>query len=311
MQVLVAATEDFIKRERTVLTGIAAAGSSVSVPVANTDGYATNQYVVIGLEGSSQAELTQITNVTGESIVVSLLKLTHQADEPVVGYRYNARKFYGSTTSGGSYNELTAYGSPVTIQVNDPLNTILEYTGSEGYIYFKATYFNTTTSDETNISDATETLADESLRYTSIYSIRKQAGLQDNPYITDGDIEVYRKRAENEINSYIMQRYILPLTNTTTNLTEVPFIIDNACSLLAAGYMDYREYGSDGQGVKWLGEARGLLSAIRKGTQRLLGTDNNELLLRTTTEGLQSYPNRVDNHGSHGPKRFFSTNQSF
>jgi phage gp36-like protein len=291
MKVLLAPTEDFIKRERTALSAAAAAGSSVTIAVVNGANFSINDYVVIGQEGSLVAEMQQVTAVTATSITVATLSLAHDVDEPVTQYRYNNRKFYGSVTSTGSYTELTAYGSPAQIDVNNPQGTYLEYTGTEGYLYFKSTYWNTTTTTETDINDATAVLADESTRYTSLYAIRVQAGLTENPYIDDGQIEIYRKRAENEINSYIYQRYVLPLQNMTTQLPEVPFIIENCCMLLAAGYADYREFGKDGEGIKWLSEARSLLKAVRLGTQRLIGSDSNELVLKSQTHGVQSYPN--------------------
>ena len=73
-------------------------------------------------------------------------------------------------------------------------------------IFFKATYYNSQTSEETDTDDAEAVEADESSRYTSIYNIRKAAGMVDNPYLTDGYFETKRKQAENEINSAIFSR---------------------------------------------------------------------------------------------------------
>ncbi len=89
----------------------------------------------------------------------------------------------------------------------------------------------------------------------------------------------------------------------------MPAVIENACVLLAAGYMDYQEFGSDGEGVKWLGEARGLLKAIRDERQRLIGEDGEELESKTMTSGIQSYPNTVDN--DEGPIQLFTMRQKF
>lgn len=311
MKVLYAPTESFIKGQRTVLTAAVSAGSGVSIPVDNSSGFVVNGYVVVGQEGSDTAELVQVTSIPDATHLVATLALNHVLNEQVTAYAYNKRKFYGATVSGGSYTELTTYGSPVAIGVDDPQGTSLEYNGGEGYIYFKATYFNSQSDTETDIADATETLANESLRYTSIYAIRRQAGLIDNSFIDDGQIETYRKRAENEINSFIYQRYVLPLTNSTTLATEVPFIIENVCMLLAAGYADFREYGKEGEGIKWLGEARGVLKAIQLGKQRLIGTDNEELVLKTLTHGVQGWPDKVDNHSGRGPERKFGMNQNF
>lgn len=307
MKVLLAPTEDFIKRERTKLSADAAAGSGVTLNVLNSDGYAVNDYIVVGFEGSEQAEIAILTAVTGETLTATL-KLSHKQDEPIVKYRYNKRKFYGSLSAGGSYAELTSSGSPALIGVDDPQGTILEYTGGEGYLFFKSTYFNSTTSEESNIADANEVNADETLRYCSLYAIRKQAGLTNNPYITDGIVETYRKRAENEVKSYLLSRYTLPL-QSVSGVLIVPAVIENVTTLLAAGYMDYQEFGKDGEGVKWLGEARGILNAIKKGNQRLLDANDQELAYLATSNQMQGYPDQVDD--TNGPAQYFKMGQRF
>lgn len=302
IKVLVAPTEDFIKRSRTQLSLDVSAGASAVLTVPNSDGFAIDDYICVGVEGSERAELAQISAKSATSLTVTTLALAHKADEPVTMYRYNKRKFYGCTTATGSFVELTADGSPKTIQVTDPQGTLLEYTGGEGYTYFKATYYNSTTTDETATTDATAILADEAVRYCSLFAIKKQAGLLKNPYITDDVVEQYRVRAESEVKSYIMNRYELPLT-------EIPGIIENCATLLAAGYADYQEFGSEGEGVKWLNEARSILKQVSKGTMHLLDSDDAELSTKANATRVQGYPESVDNES--GPVRFFTTNQRF
>lgn len=310
MRTLLAPTEDFIKLEHTVLDADVSAGSNVALTVLNNDKLAQNEFIVIGHEGSESAELCQINaSVTpGTAIQVATLLRSHKKGEPITKYRYNKRKFYGSTTETGTYTELTSYGSPVTIQVDDPQGTFLEYTGVEGYLYFKSTYYNSQDSAETDQSDSEAVQGDQSSRYCSIYAIRLQAGLTNNPYITDGQIEVYRKRAENEVNSYIISRYQLPLLNAD-GVSEIPWMIENVTVLLAAGYMDYQEFKQEGDGVKWLGEARGILKAVQNGKQALIGLDGQPMTMLTNSTGVQSYPNTVDN--TDGPDQKFTMRQQF
>lgn len=296
---LIAPTEDFIKPESSILAADAAAGSSVSLTLEDNDHFSDNDYVVIGREGAEQTEIAQINAAVtpGQTIQVDTLKFAHKANVPVTKYKYNQRKFYGSLTATGDYVELTAYGSPAVIQVDDPQGTLLEYTGSEGYLYFKATYYNAETTDETDIADSTAVLADESVRYTTIYKIRVQAGLVGNAFVSDGRIETKRKQAENEVNSCVFLRYALPLT-------EIPALIEYVTTILAAGYIDFEEYGPEGEGVKWLGEARGILKSIKKGTQRLIGEDGTELPSSgTTTNSVSGYPDSdgTDDDDDRGP----------
>jgi hypothetical protein len=312
MRSLIAPTEDAIKLAETKLTAGVSAGSNVALPVYGNTNFAANNYVCIGIPGSLTAEIQKINVAVspGNSIQVATLLYSHSVDEPIQVFRYNQRKFYGALTQGGSYTELVSSGSPTNITVNDPQGTYFEYTGNEGYIYFKSTYFNSTTNEESDINDAIPMASDQSTRYCSLYDIRFQAGMQDNPYVTDDMFENYRLQAEGEINSYLYARYVLPLTNGTTMMLEVPALITNCAIKLAAGYSDYREYGKTGEGVKWLGEARGILNSIKKGTQRLIDANFVEFELKKQTQGVQSNANQTQGN-PHSNRPIFTTRQQF
>src|SRR4051794_23603959 len=101
MKSLIAVTDDFIKGERSTLAADVAAGSNVTLTLENNDGLATTDFIVIGVEGSEGAELQQINQAVtaGTSVRVGTLKFAHKAGEPVVRFRYNQRKFYGSLTA--------------------------------------------------------------------------------------------------------------------------------------------------------------------------------------------------------------------
>ena len=286
MKRLQAPTEDFIKEERGRLRDDVAAGSSVAVPVESSQGVAVGKHVVIGHEGNELAEVCVASAVTDTSITVATLKFNHVAGEPFVVYRYNQRKFYGATSATGSYSELTADGSPKDISVDDPQGTALEYSGST-YTHFKSTYYNSTTTEETAIADSDAVTGDETTRYASLYAIRKHAGLAGNPRYSDINIEKKRVQAENEINSTLSAKYVLPLS-------EVPGLITNICELLAAGYIDYEAFGKNGSGVDWLASARAQLKAIQKGTQLLIGADGTELQRVTNADTISGYPNSAD-----------------
>lgn len=309
MRQLIAPTEDFAKLERTTLAADVSAGSNVVLTLANNNGMAINTFICIGVEGSEKAELQKINAAVspGTSVQVATLLFAHKKGEPVTVYRFDQRKFYGATSADGSYTELTGDGSPKDIQVDDPQGTLLEYSGST-YTYFKATYYNSVAMTETSKSESEAIAGDQSIRYTTLYNIRKQAGLTNNPYVTDGTLETYRKRAENEVNSYIFNGYQLPLQDST-GANVVPFIIENCTVLLAAGYIDYQEFGKEGEGVKWLGEARGILKQIRDNKQRLIDAYGNEFAQKDRANTVQSYPDSVDN--KNGPIRSFTTRQRF
>lgn len=284
MKSLTAPTEEFAKGEATRLAADAAAGSTVTLSLENNNGFANADFIAIGHEGNELCELAQINQaVTGNTAVrVATLKFNHLTGEPVRLFKYDKRKFYGATSADGAYTELTGDGSPKPIEVDDPMGTTLEYSGST-YTYFKATYYNSQTDTETDPNDATAVAGDESLRYAGLYFIRKHAGLAGNYRYSDLNVEEKRKQAENEIKSAIAARYVLPLAS-------VPGLITRICILLAAGYIDYEEFGADGQGVKWLGEARAILKSIKEGKQLLLDANDVELTRVENTGQLNGYP---------------------
>lgn len=284
-RILYAPTEDFIKQELGTLATDANAGNNVTLTLKNNQGISLNSYLVIGYEGNELCEMVRVSvsPSIGTDVQIASLKLNHKAGEPVTLYRYNQRKFYGATSATGSFVELTSEGSPKDIQVDDPQGTFIEYTGST-YTYFKSTYYNSTTTDETDEDDSVATQGDQSLRYATIYGIRKAAGLAGNPAYSDGRIETKRAQAENEINSALYSRYVLPFT-------EIPPVLTQICELLAAGYIDYEEFGADGQGAKMLGEARAILKQIADGTRKLLGANYSELPLIAKTNVMSGYPN--------------------
>lgn len=303
MKTLIAPTEAFVEIQRSTLAADVAAGSNMTLTLENNNGFADEAFVVIGEPGNESAELQQVNAavVEGTDIQVATLVRAHKKGEPVLVYRYNQRKFYGSETVDGTYVELTGDGSPKGINVDNPLGTLLEYTGST-YTYFKATYYNSTTTDETSLVDANATAGDTSTRYTTLYRIRQKAGVVGNPFISDALIEEYREEAEDEINGYLSQRYGIPLTYT-------PKIIRNICTKLAAGYLHDSEFATEGTGETWLKEAREYLMNIQKGKVELL-TDTGAVVSERAANSVEGFPNStIDSNSREKPK--FTIDQRF
>ncbi|MCK4454527.1 DUF1320 family protein [Candidatus Parcubacteria bacterium] len=276
MKTLNAPIEEFIKTVKTEIAADVAAGSDKAVTVENANEFAVNDYAVLGIKGKEVSEIAKITVVSGNTITFGTLALAHKDGDPITKVLFNQRKLYGCATKTGTFVLIETKD----IEVDSPQGTYFEYTGD--YIYFKCTYYNEHTTEESSIDDAVAVLGGESDRYCSIEAIKKQAGLLENPYTNNADVERKRNTAESEIDSAIGHIYSLPLS-------EIPALIENITILLAAGYLDYQEFGSESGGVKWLGEARGLLKKIEKGTMRLLGSDKSELT-RLSGGRLKGYP---------------------
>lgn len=275
MKILSSPLEEFVKTDKTKIAADVAAGSSKAITVVNANEFAVDDYIIVGVIGNEKSEIAKITVVSGNIITVETLGIAHKNGDPITKVLFNQRRLYGCLTKDGTFTAIEIKD----IEVDNPQGTFFEYAGI--YTYFKCTYYSEV--EESSIDDTVAVLGGESDRYCSIEAIKKQAGLYENPYTNNADVERKRSAAENEIDSAIGHLYSLPLS-------EIPALIENMTVLLAAGYLDYQEFGDESGGVKWLGEARGMIKNIIAGRRKLLGSDKTELT-RLSASTLKGYPN--------------------
>jgi phage gp36-like protein len=263
MRTLTAPTEQGIVVARSQLAAAATRGASSVLTLKNNENVTNGAIACVGLRGSEAAELVRLAVAAG--VVTATLTMDHAAEEVVEVLRYDMRRFYGSATETGTYSLIAA----VPISVSDPQGTFYEYAGA--LAWFKATYYDSVSGDETQLADSTAGQGDQSGRYAAVWKIRRRAGMEKNNYVQDDVFEAARTRAESEVNSSVVVRYSLPLA-------EIPAIIGDITEMLAAGSVMCDEYGADdgSRQVKMLGTARGMLKDIREGTLRLVALDGTE-----------------------------------
>lgn len=286
--------EDLIGMEQTELTAAATAGSSVTLALKSNHGLTDNDFVMIKRVGDDQAHIAQLNaTVSGNTdIQIDTLRYDLAIGDIIRKITHNQRKFYGCATEDGTYVHISADDSPKTIEVDNLDGTLFEYTGDEGYLYFKSTYFNSQSpTKETDIDDAVSVLGGESDRYCSIYDIKAEAGLIDNPYISGVRLENLRVRAEGEVKASLFKKYALPLS-------EIPVIIKTATKLMAAGWLLYQEYGAEADGTSKDGidkvkQGRSILKQIRNGTVILLNSDDEVLEASSSGSKLDSFPDNT------------------
>lgn len=274
MKTFIVPTEDFVKSLKTEVTVAAtASGSPVTVTVKNNQDFAADDYIIVKKEGSEQAHICLLDSVSGnDTIVIHLLKHSLVVGDQITKIDYNQRKLYGCATEDGTF----VYIETKDISVDNPQGTYFAYTGTV-YEWFKATYWNETTSEETDIADAIATQAGEISRYCSIFDIREESGFLDNDYIADGRIDSLRLQAEGEVKASIGSIYALPLSSPCE-------VVRTITKLLAAGWLMWQEYGAEASGTSKDGiakveQARGMLKAIRGHTLKLFNEDDIELTL--------------------------------
>lgn len=74
------------------------------------------------------------------------------------------------------------------------------------------------------------------MAYSTANNIKTEAGMQDNPNISDALATGYGVQADGEINSALFEQYVLPLS-------ETPDLIEFISRQLAAGLLLTKEYG--------------------------------------------------------------------
>ncbi|MFA5174722.1 MAG: hypothetical protein WC438_06070 [Candidatus Pacearchaeota archaeon] len=299
MQVLLAPTENIVLAEKTSLSADEAASQTV-LSVLNTSGFLAKDYIVIEEIGCEIAELLQIFSVEASANTITLstgLNRAHTKDTTITKIRYNKRKFYRCATETGTYTHLSAEGSPVLIQVDQPEGTEFEDTTGTTTSWYKATYFNSETGAETSIDDALASQAGDAEHYTSIYKIRMESGFQNNSYIGSDLIDRYRYEAEAQAEGELVGLYQLPFSST-------PKLYQHIITLLAAGLLISKEYGLESDvdisktGQRKIDRAEELLGKIRDGIIKLVGVDGTELSKRTDV--MASCSNKYDESGNKG-----------
>lgn len=80
-----------------------AAVAQAGIVVENTQGYAINDYLLVGNIGSERSELKQILSISdGVIVLTGNLAIAHNKGEAVIKLRGNKIKFYRATDVDGS-----------------------------------------------------------------------------------------------------------------------------------------------------------------------------------------------------------------
>ncbi len=289
MQILIAPTENMILGENTSFSADVAIAETV-LTCKNAKNFSTNDYVVLGKIGSETAEIKQISSISTTLTSITLssaTKFKHLEDDTIQLIRYDQRKFYRSSTETGTYTELTSEGSPVDISADLPEGTEFEDSAGTSTSWYKATYYNSYSSLESSISDASASKASEAEHYTSIYKIKEEAGFKNNSYIGSDLVDRYRIEAEAQSESSIVGVYQLPFSSH-------PKIFQHIITLLAAGLLLSKEYGVESDveisktGKEKIDRAEELLQKIVDGKIVLLDSDNAQLSKNTAVMASSS-----------------------
>lgn len=240
-----------------------AAAAQANVTLKSSANFLANDYVVIGRRGTEPAELKQILSVAAAVVTLTAnLSYLHSRFEPFTSLFGNKIRVYrapnvdGSQPADGAFTLL----STTDIDVDQAYTSVVDAAGSDQY-WYKFTYYNSTTTDETNLADSAAARGGGANSYCSIDDIRQEAGLVYNQFITDSQIDTKRQAAQAEVNSALVGVYTVPF------VAPINPLIQQITAVLAAGMILLEDYGpmnnlSTANGQALVDKARDLLNKL-------------------------------------------------
>lgn len=277
-------------RERSLLTSGASVGDTELV-LESTQGFNDGDVVYIGQlsrEGCEKAVIASVDSGTSVTLTAGL-ELAHARFEAVSSVVGNRIRIYRADNVDGSVQPIASFTVLVDREI-DPDQQTTYYNDPVGTSdhWYRYTYYNPTTQDETPLEESPVTRGDDFRHYASLSEIRKEAGFSNAINLSDIVIDQQRRAAESEINTALSSRYLTPFN-------PVPEIIHTLTIQLAAGLLLQNAYRGTDRGKDKLKAARDLIHALQVGDQTITDETGNAI---TNGEGIASWP------GEDAPRAF-------
>jgi len=144
------------------------AASAASSTVENTDGFATDNYVVFGKPGQELSEIVKLTSVTANTTLGHTTGpvFAHSARTPIYLIKFNQARIYSSSTETGEYSLLAT----VDLDIDEEY-TLYDDTEGTTTTWYKVRYYNATTLSLSEFSDAVEGIGYDD---DSLYAISEE-----------------------------------------------------------------------------------------------------------------------------------------
>lgn len=278
--------------EKAILDADSVIGAT-TLTLKNSQNFNVNDYALVGAQGGEKSELKAISAVNADQITVTLSTATKEAHnrfDQVTTLFGNQIKIYRASNVDGTIPADNQFTLLTTLGI-DPDQLYTDYTdatGSSTY-WYKFTYYNSTALTESNLADAIAVRGSGYGNYCSVDEIRFESGLKNNRWITDADIDFYRKSAQAEIDGSLTGTYTVPFT------TPINPLIAEITRKLAAGFILTKNYGplatlNTNNGTTKITEARALLDKLNKKTITLTDVVGNSLVNSTDAGNFNAWP---------------------
>lgn len=284
---------------------------ATTLTVRNNQDYSVNDKILIGAVGTENCELAIVSAVTGNaSLTIGATKFPHKRFDQVTKTFGDKAKIYTAPNVSGLAPADSAFTTLLTTLTLDTDNFYTQYTDSGGSssFWYKYTYFNSQSSAETAIANSLAVRGGNIGNYCSIDDIRDEAGLRNNPYITDVMIDLRRRDAQGEIDASLSGLY------TTPFVAPINALISKVTRLLSAGFIMTKNFGpmvalNTDNGTSKIKEARDILTQLNTKNLVLTDTAGNDISVQSSDSGIfTGYPNNstaTDDPSVGGGERMF------
>lgn len=167
-----------------------------AVSLMSNNGFAVGDYLLIE-PYTERAEVVRITAlVANTGLTVTITRNNHRMGNKVYKMNYDQMRFYSATIVSGPYTLIT--GSETNLDYSD-IYTTYEYGSGTDLLFYKRTFYNTTTFDESDIaiSDYWQT-SDEELLITP-QQLRVYLQFDANDYPNEFDMRTLIRLAQDQL----------------------------------------------------------------------------------------------------------------
>ena len=301
--------------EETTLGSNITSGTAI-VTLENSDNITSTSYVRVG--DGEKAEIRLGESLSGLDLTVTAnLTFSHINGEKIIRLRGNQIRIYRASNVDGTTPDDEDFTLLATesIQADQRFTQYYDEDGGSSY-WYKFTYYNVTTGDETSLSDCPAVRGGQVGQLVQVDDIKKEAGIYENKYIDDTQVFVRRDQATDEIKSVLYSAgYVLPLTDSE-GAEYTPPMIENIALILAAGYVLSRDYGATDTVKKEEGDAKikfaqKKLEQIRNGTLSLIDRYGVQLSKTASLSGWPDNTTKDVEEENAGGERMFSVKKVF
>lgn len=282
-------------KEIGVLTADAAANQAALV-VENSQNLQASYALIVGPLGAEGSELAFIQSAaapTGVTLSTNL-KLAHKNGEAITELWGDQIQIYRAPNITGYQPADDAFvaldGGPINIDPDQLFTDYVDQSGGSAY-WYKFTYKNSSSGNETDLASALAARGGGYGQYCSVDDIRSDAGFSNNRNITDAVIDSCRIDAEAEVEAELAGVYALPFT------APIPNQVNEVTKFIATGLLLLKEYGAvtsgtNKEGTAKLKNGRDLLLQYKTREKTIVDAQGVSLLLSTASV-VTSWPNET------------------